>query len=1416
MMRSLLLLAAVLCCCVRRSLCAKVAAKDLDVPSAKDPPFIKRGPVCGGKTTPGSTKWESFGTAGLSAVIRTSHCRMNKKDQIPVYLVTVVGDLQHWQLTGTNCVYDADVRSFRVYVYHPSMRKEHLLSHAKRMWSVSWVADDSPKAGRTARGKGSGWKQFGSHSLFMDVDTSAAKFKTVPHYVAALDGFHSHWRTVGSHSLYHPTTSGFRVFILYELSTVTPQDAAKWGWAVNWVASEDSYAGSGGGADWKQFKMQSDTAMYIDVNTTSSRFENDPSYVSSLNIQGAHQWVIGGASIYNPTVRGFRVYIDRVGDVNALKKGWRVHYLGYEESQDCLVSDWGPWGSCSKTCGSGTQGAVRSITRLPYLGGAKCPVLMRHRTCATNHCPVHCKVKPWSVWSECSRKCGFGDKVRTRTVVSHPKYGAAPCPKLRETKKCNSFPCAGTGRAQPCGGTTLKGLTSWRIFDKFGIYVEVDASDCKFGARSRLGYEVVPFFVASVEGHDPKFTTTNSIYAATSKGFRVFVWQPGVTAKELWFYATRYQWRVSWVGDTAATCGMTSRGNSGWQHHSSDALYSTLKLAVNTVASNFTATPVYIPALTSSSDPVRALGVHNVVTPDAKGFVVYVTFPKLTGGAGRSTGYVTAAHAEAKRWAVTWFGSHSIMSGSSTSNSRWKTAPEHKKAIMMDVDTTASKFPTMPSYVAAIWRGPITKTRALFGGSTVFKPSRTGFRVYVFNSGVTAQAANLMEWQVNYVGFTKLVDCKVSPWGPYDTCTKTCAGGTRTRKRKVVTTAFGGRECPTLTHTAPCNTQPCPSDCVVSTWTAWASCSKTCGGGSTLRKRMITAHPKSGGSSCPVLKQSKGCNEKSCPIDCKVSEWSAWSKCDEPCGFSGAKKRTRNTLIYARYGGVACPHLSAKTHCNRLPCVSPGSGRVCGGSSHETGMLPKWKSWKKFGSSGLYLDVDTTRCHFDTKPNYVVSVIGDSGHWQLTGVTSVYSAARRTFRMFVWHPSLYAKNLLLAAQKYKWEINWLADTGRRSGITTAGHTGWKQFSQNLIYVDVETVNSRYPVAPRYVTSIHGERDHWRAEGAHSIYNSEADGFRIYLLFPSITPKLAEKNKWTIAWVGSYSDAYSGAGSTDWKSFKGTKGAVSALYTDVSTVHNHFHGVPVYVTSVTGKSHHWSVSGGGSVYSPTKDGFRVYLNKAQSAYFAKQKQWRVNYIAFQSALDCKLSAWSEWSECAAGCHVATQERIRTVKQAAFNGGHCFPLKQKRPCNMNGCPQDCVVSIWGKWAACSRTCGGGQQSRARVVLKPRKFMGKQCPHLSAHRTCQTKPCSASAQGSADCKDRNIFGAWSECTRLCGAGFRYRYREHIMCSEHTHFIPYKMKYRQKEHCSLRPCVGKELTWKPHKVDIPPIRSLTPANAH
>jgi hypothetical protein len=93
--------------------------------------------------------------------------------------------------------------------------------------------------------------------------------------------------------------------------------------------------------------------------------------------------------------------------------------------------------------------------------------------------------------------------------------------------------------------------------------------------------------------------------------------------------------------------------------------------------------------------------------------------------------------------------------------------------------------------------------------------------------------------------------------------------------------------------------------------------------------------------------------------------------------------------------------------------------------------------------------------------------------------------------------------------------------GQKSGITSKGKTGWKQLSHNVIYVDVDTINSKYPVTPRYITSIHGDRDQWRVQGAHSIYNPESDGFRVYLLYPSVTAAEADQKGWAISWVGSY-------------------------------------------------------------------------------------------------------------------------------------------------------------------------------------------------------------------------------------------------------------------------------------------------------
>lgn len=74
--------------------------------------------------------------------------------------------------------------------------------------------------------------------------------------------------------------------------------------------------------------------------------------------------------------------------------------------QDCVVSDFTPWSSCSKTCGAGLQHRTRHVLATPMFGGAKCPNLTETRTCAgAAECPAGEGEHQYSLkagpWAEC-------------------------------------------------------------------------------------------------------------------------------------------------------------------------------------------------------------------------------------------------------------------------------------------------------------------------------------------------------------------------------------------------------------------------------------------------------------------------------------------------------------------------------------------------------------------------------------------------------------------------------------------------------------------------------------------------------------------------------------------------------------------------------------------------------------------------------------------------------------------------------------------------------------------------------------------------------------------------------------------------------------------------------------------------------
>ena len=156
------------------------------------------------------------------------------------------------------------------------------------------------------------------------------------------------------------------------------------------------------------------------------------------------------------------------------------------------------------------------------------------------------------------------------------------------------------------------------------------------------------------------------------------------------------------------------------------------------------------------------------------------------------------------------------------------------------------------------------------------------------------------------------IDCNLSAWGGWSTCTKSCGTGSQSRGRSiVVAVAFGGKLCDTQSGTQVCNIHECPVDCILSAWSTYGACTVTCGGGSRSRTRSIAQRALYGGIACGSLHENdlNQCETTPCPTHCEHSAWENWSTCSKSCG-SGNTHRTRTITQHPANGGIACQHVN--------------------------------------------------------------------------------------------------------------------------------------------------------------------------------------------------------------------------------------------------------------------------------------------------------------------------------------------------------------------------------------------------------------------------------------------------------------------------------------------------------------------------
>ncbi|HSC88529.1 MAG TPA: hypothetical protein VLC09_14705 [Polyangiaceae bacterium] len=354
--------------------------------------------------------------------------------------------------------------------------------------------------------------------------------------------------------------------------------------------------------------------------------------------------------------------------------------------------------------------------------------------------------------------------------------------------------------------------------------------------------------------------------------------------------------------------------------------------------------------------------------------------------------------------------------------------------------------------------------------------------------------------------------------------------------------------------------------------------------------------------------------------------------------FEGATQFATELMGYSPVAGWGQPHFVSDSeveffrdrafrerHLTQTACF----GRTKAGSTN----------WVQYASDGLYVDIDTRYCGLgkgrdgDTTgaPIYFASLGGNASHWLTRGVSSIYSPTASGFRIYVKRSGITPD----WANDNGWHVNWVgadADMAKLTdsrhllgstcvGRSTPGSTAWHTYSTSdtVIYTDVDTSRCKFTSTPVYNTSLGANSGHWDTYGVTSIFKATATGFRVYINDPSgITPASADAAQYHVNWravPANRADKGSCAGysGTDWEDYDPDSARITV---DTSECAGLFSSgaKPTIFTTVTGSTLDLDLRGTTSIYSPTPNGFSIYLQgSGLSAAVAKSRGMRIRWV-----------------------------------------------------------------------------------------------------------------------------------------------------------------------------------------------------------
>lgn len=604
---------------------------------------------------------------------------------------------------------------------------------------------------------------------------------------------------------------------------------------------------------------------------------------------------------------------------------------------DCtLDSDWGSWSSCSSSCYSGDAGFLlpqqsryRAITQGVSPGNLCTPdQYVQTQTCPGIHqCPVDCALSVWGDWTACNVQCGCGLQTRARTIVTPPNSIGVPCGLLSQVRNCMCDPCPRACEISewsfgPCMGDCF-------INDTIKVYP----------TRRKSRYvitEAIPFQQPSGCATPCQLETTQqctwlppcdstcvltpwSTWSGSCSGCVAYGSQ--IPSQSRFRSITKYGnglcgctkeerlCDLNWCFDNCTVSDWSQWGNcapsgpcshgqgSGTQHRSRTILNPGSQGAV-------------CPGLDDSKPCSYCCPIDCQVTdwaidvqcgqPNAAGVLVEIP-------CGPNPG--------TRRWKRTITPGNSC--GAQCPNDTVKLDSCYPKNPCCAVDCQLGEWSFSPCFGCGLlsvqWKSRQITVAPACGGEPCCDLDCAKFRqVRCPTSQVTP---------------CPQTPCIYAPFGDWDNCPASCLapGGTPNQRCRHGPLIEGPVDtCPSeLKDCEECSNDCCPVNCEVSVWGQWGSCSASCGHGLRSRFRTPTTDASCHGAPCPILQEFQSCDGPACPIDCVISDWSAWTLCPS-CAIDGAANsstRYRPILVQPQHGGAACPSDRLQSNpCPNTPC----------------------------------------------------------------------------------------------------------------------------------------------------------------------------------------------------------------------------------------------------------------------------------------------------------------------------------------------------------------------------------------------------------------------------------------------------------------------------------------------------------------